>query len=144
MATRPPIVLVGGKPKVLPAGDTVRGVLGGVQVTFDGGGGAIAVGSSASVRLPYGLVISRATMLGDVSGSMTVDVQVDTLAAYPPTTGDSIVASNPPRLASQSASEDVTLTGWTTTIAAGAVVRFQVLSNTIVGRLTLILDGVRT
>jgi hypothetical protein len=68
-----------------------------------------------------------------------VDIWKDTYANYPPVVGDSITASAKPTLSSATKSRDTTLTGWTTSIAAGDVLGFKVDSATTVLKVTLSL-----
>ena len=67
-----------------------------------------------------------------------------TYANFPPLDADSITASAPPTLSAEQKSEDATLTGWTTTFAAGDVLAFNVDSVTTVERVTLSLRGRKT
>jgi hypothetical protein len=73
-----------------------------------------------------------------------VDIWKDTYTNYPPTVADTITASAKPTLASATKSQDTTLTGWTTTFAAGDTLRFIVDSATTVTRVTLALRVRRT
>ena len=119
-------------------------VVGACQAAFDGGGSDVAVGSACEIRMPYAMTISKVTVLGDAAGSISVDVRVDSLANYPPLAGDSIVGASPPQLSGSASSEDSTLSGWTTAIAAGSVLRFVVSACSGIGRATVILEGVRS
>ena len=84
------------------------------------------------------------TLLADASGSIAVDIWKDTYANFPPTDADSITASAVPTITSATKSEDSTLTGWTTSITAGDILRFNVDSITTCKRVTLVLDVTRT
>lgn len=119
-------------------------VVGACQAAFDGGGSDVAVGSACDIRMPYAMTISKVTVLGDAAGSISVDVRVDSLANYPPLAGDSIVGASPPQLSGSASSEDSTLSGWTTAIAAGSVLRFVVSACSGIGRATVIIEGVRS
>lgn len=119
-------------------------VVGACQAAFDGGGSDVAVGSACEIRMPYAMTISKVTVLGDAAGSISVDVRVDSLANYPPLAGDSIVGASPPQLSGSASSEDSTLSGWTTAIAAGSVLRFVVSACSGIGRATVIIEGVRS
>ena len=149
MVARRPIVSVDGRRRQLPAGDTLAGLpaasmVSSIQATFDGGGSAITVGAECDVRLPYDMELARVTVLGDAAGSITVDVRVAAnLASYPPYAVDSIVAATPPRLVSAVSSEDSSLTGWTTSLTAGSVVRFVVTACSGVNRAVVNVEGVK-
>lgn len=112
--------------------------------TFDGGGADIAVGSQCDVFVPYAFTISRVTLLGDAAGSMVIDVWRDTYGNYPPTLADAITASAKPTLTGANKSQDATLTGWTTAVAAGTTLRFNVDVCVGIKRATILIEGVKT
>lgn len=111
-----------------------------VTAIFDGGGSAISAGSKCYVRFPWAGTITKVTTLADVSGSAVVDVWKDTYANYPPTVADTIAAAAKPTLSTATKSEDSTLTGWTTAIAAGDVLGFNVDSCTTITRLVVEIE----
>lgn len=115
-----------------------------IGATFDGGGAAISAGSECDVRVPYGCTLTKATVIADAVGSLVVDVWADTFANYPPTVADSIAGAAKPTLAGADKSEDGSLTGWTPSIPAGAVVRFKVDSCAGISRATILLEGTRS
>jgi hypothetical protein len=106
----------------------------------DGGGSAITTGIKGYTRFPWAGTITKVTLLADQSGSIVIDVWKDTYANYPPTDADSITASAPPTITTAVKSEDSTLTGWTTSVAAGDCFGFNVDSATTVTRVHLILE----
>lgn len=112
--------------------------------SFDGQGSAVAAGSLVYVRVPVAGTITSATLLADQSGSAVVDVWVDTYANYPPTVADTITAAAKPTLSAAIKSEDTTLTGWTTSVAAGSVVAFKVDSCSTITQLNVQLKAERT
>lgn len=111
---------------------------------IDGGGAAITTGVKGDLEIPFACAISQWTLLGDQSGSIVVDVWKDTYANYPPVVGDSITASAKPTISSATKGQSSTLTGWTTTIAAGDTLRFNVDSITSLTRCQLALKVTRT
>lgn len=115
-----------------------------INVVIDGGGGVITTGIKGDVVVDFACQIVGATLLADQSGSIVVNVWKDSYANFPPIVGDKITASAPPTLSSAAKSQDSTLTGWTTAIAAGDVLRFNVDSATTVTRVTLALKVRRT
>lgn len=128
----------------LTTGDANRSltlpVIGTVGITIDGGGSAITTGTKGYVECPFAGTIVQATVLLDQSGSIVIDVWKDTYANYPPTDADSITAAAPPTVSAPATkSQDATLTGWTTSIAAGDILGFNVDSITTATRATLIL-----
>lgn len=110
-----------------------------IGVTIDGGGAAITTGVKGDIRIPYACTILSATLLANEAGSIVIDVWKDTYANYPPTDADSITAAAPPTIAASNKSEDAALVGWTTAIAAGDTLRFNVDSCATITRVTLIL-----
>ena len=115
-----------------------------IGASFDGQGSAVAAGSLVYVRVPVAGTITSATLLADQSGSAVVDVWVDTYANYPPTVADTITAAAKPTLSAAIKGEDTTLTGWTTSVAAGSVVAFKVDSCSTITQLNVQLKAERT
>lgn len=110
-----------------------------LNFVIDGGGAAIATGTKGMIVVDFAGVLEAATLLADQSGAIVIDVWKTTYAGAPPTAANSICASAKPSLSSAQKSRDTTLTGWTTTIAAGDVLRFSVDSASAVQRVTLAL-----
>lgn len=112
----------------------------GVMFVIDGGGSAITTG----VKIPWYSnldgTITAVTVLLDQSGSIVVDLWLDTYANYLPTNADSITASATPTVSSATKSRDSTLTGWTKTIAVGDVILPNVDSITTATWAVIILD----
>lgn len=116
------------------------------SITFiiDGGGSAITTGVKGDLTIPFGCTITEWTLLADQSGSIVVDIWVDSYANYPPTVADTITGSAKPTISAATKGQSSTLTGWTTTITAGQTVRFNVDSITTCQRVTLSLKVTRT
>jgi hypothetical protein len=117
---------------------------GGIQFIIGGGGSAITTGIKGDIEMPFAGVITANRLFADQTGSIVIDLWKDTYANFPPVVGDSITASAKPTLSSASKSEDTTLTGWTTTFAAGDIIRVNVDSATTLTRVTLALRFRRT
>lgn len=111
------------------------------DLTFiiDGGGSAITTGEKGHLEIPFACTITQVTALADQSGSIVVDIWKDTYANFPPTNADSITAAAPPTITTAQKSQDSTLTGWTTAIAAGDILAFNVDSITTITRVTISL-----
>jgi hypothetical protein len=109
------------------------------SLTFiiDGGGSAITTGIKGDLEIPFACTITRVTMLADQSGSIVVDIWKDSYANVAPTVADTITASAKPTITTAIKSQDATLTGWTTSISAGDVLRFNVDSITSITRVTI-------
>lgn len=112
-----------------------------LTITFiiDGGGSAITTGEKGHLRIPFNCALNRVTMLADQSGSIVVDIWMDTYANSPPDNADSITSATPPTISTAQKSEDSTLSGWTTTIPAGSILAFNVDSCTTITRVTISL-----
>lgn len=115
-------------------------------ITFvvDGGGTAVTAGLKSFVRVPQACTITKWTLMADVSGSIVVDIWKDTFANFPPTVADTITGSAKPTLSAAQSGDSTTLTGWTTSIAAGDVLAFNVDSATTVTRVTLEIEVTNT
>ena len=111
----------------------------GIPFIIDGGGSAIASGIKGDVPIPFDCTIEEVTMLADQSGSIVVDIWKDTYANHPATDADSITASAVPTISSATKSQDSTLTGWTTSLTQGDILRFNVDSATTIERCTVSL-----
>jgi len=117
---------------------------GGIAFVLGGGVAAITTGIKGDIEMPFAGVITAARLFADQSGSIVIDIWKDTYTNYPPTVADTITAAAKPTLASAIKSQDSTLTGWTTSFAAGDTLRINVDSATTVTRVTLALRVRRT
>ncbi|KKN72537.1 hypothetical protein LCGC14_0410410 [marine sediment metagenome] len=115
-----------------------------IVLVIDGGGSVISTGIAGWLHIPFACVIEEVTMLADQSGSIVVDIWKDAYSDYPPTNADSITASAPPTISTATKSQDSTLTGWTTSIAAGDTLHFNVDSVTTITELTISLKAQKT
>lgn len=112
-----------------------------LQIIIDGGGSAITSGEKyVGVRIPWNCTILGWYLVADQSGSIQIDLQVDTFANFPPTVADTIVASAPPALSAAQTDSDTTLTGWTTALAEGDWMRVYVDSATTVEWVNLVIE----
>lgn len=116
------------------------------NITFiiDGGGSAITTGIKGDLEVSFAGTITGVTLLADQSGSIVVDIWKDTYANYPPTVADTITAAAKPTLSGADKSKDTTLTGWTTAIAAGSTLRYNVDSAATVQRVLVSLTVTKT
>ena len=92
------------------------------------------------IPVPYTGTITKATILGNTTGSAVVDVWKDTYANYPPTVADTIAASAKPTLSSASKNTDSTLTGWNTSVTAGDVFGLKLESVSGLTTVTVLLE----
>lgn len=137
-------------PSIINGAVTVAKLANGAKTTtlvfvIDGGGATITTGIKGDLGpFDFPCAIQAVTLLADQSGSIVVDIWKDTYANYPAVVGDSITASAKPTLSTEVKSQDTTLTGWTTTIAAGDTLRFNVDSITTCQRVVVALKVVLT
>lgn len=108
-----------------------------ITYVIDGGGSAITTGIKGDFSVPAGCTITSVTALADQTGSIVIDIWKDTYANFPPTDADSITSAAPVTISSATKATDSTLTGWTTSISAGDILRFNVDSASTVTRVTL-------
>ena len=124
---------------------------GGEQATInfiiDGGGSPIATGVKGDIVIDYACTLDSWTLLADVAGAIVIDVWKDIYANFPPTVGDSMPGSGkePTIAATNASAQDTSITDWTTDdVAAGDVLRFNVVSCTTITRATLSFKVTRT
>lgn len=111
-----------------------------VCFVLGGDTGAITTGVKYDFVIPVTGTIKKVTTLADQTGSIVVDLWKDTYANYPPTVADTITASAKPTLSSAVKAQDATLTGWTTSVTAGDIIRVNVDSATTVTRVSVVLE----
>lgn len=116
MAARRPLVIdTAGVTKELPSGDSVisDGVLG---IGFSFGSSAnvavLAVGEYNAIWIPYGVTFTNWNIFSSVSGSIVLDVWIDSYTNLPPTVADTIVSSGKPTLSSAIKAQG-SASGWT-------------------------------
>ena len=103
--------------------------------------GALAT-SATPVRVTFdkACTIKRVVLLADVSGNVTVELKKSTGAGYSgPTSGSSIVASDPPTLSSAIRQDKTTFTGWTTAVGAGDVINISLATVSTITSLTVLI-----
>jgi hypothetical protein len=111
---------------------------------IDGSGSAIQAGIQGDIRIPFACTITGAYLLADQTGSIVVDLWKDTYANFPPTVADTITASAKPTITTDVKASDTTLTDWTTTVAAGDIIRVNVDSCTTIQKCLLVVTFKRT
>lgn len=91
-----------------------------IVATFDAGDGSVLSGTSTRCQtLDYAGTIKQATLVSDVTGSVTVDVRTVPYASYTgPASTSSITAAAIPALSGAAKFQDSTLTGWTAAIGS--------------------------
>ena len=126
-------------------GFTSTGVtLGSFGITVDGGGSVLTPGLKNYLSLPYNGYITGYVIIGDQSGSTSIDIWKDNYGSFPPTSGDSITGGNYPSLSSQQINQDTTLSGWTTNFSVGDIIAFNVLSASTITKINLTINVIKT
>ena len=110
-----------------------------IEVTLGDGVTPLTTGVKGYLELPFSGVIRSARMVADASGSAQVDIWRDSYANFPPVNADSITSTNELKLISAQKYEDVTLTGWSTSLTAGDWLAYNVDSATTVKQVTVSL-----
>lgn len=106
-------------------------------ITIDGGGSGFATGMKGFTRIPYSGSITGWTMIGDATGSCVIDVWKANNAI--PTVANSIAGTEKPTLTAQQLNSDTNLTTWSSSIAPGDIIAFNVDSTSTVTRVNLII-----
>ena len=115
-----------------------------INFIIDGGGSVITTGIKGDVVVDFACTINSVTLLADQSGSIVVDIWKDSYANFAPLDGDSITAAAVPTISTAIKAQDAVLSGWTTAIAAGDTLRFNVDSITTCERVTVSLKVTRS
>jgi hypothetical protein len=94
--------------------------------------------------VPFACTITGWELVADASGSVVIDIWKDTYANYPPLVADTITGSAKPTITTATKAQSTTLTGWTTSLAAGDYLEVNVDSVTTITNVTLTLTVTRT
>jgi len=105
-------------------------------------GSAVISGPAGQVRIPFDGTIVAWSVLAEDAGSIVYDVWRDTLAASPPTVGDSLIGGGNRPTLSSARYATAAPSGWTSVaLVAGDVIAFGVDSvSGGLSRVTLVLD----
>jgi hypothetical protein len=114
-----------------------------MQFVFYEGGTVLTTGVKFDFEVPYDCTVVGVDLYADQSGSIVLDLWKDTYANFPPTVADTVTASAKPTLSSASKSQDLTLTGWTTSFSKGDICRWNIDSVSTITRLTAVLRVIR-
>lgn len=117
----------------------------GLTATLDGGGSVLATAHTVYVKMPFAATVTGWEVVGDVSGSVTV--QVDRAPTATPASFSNISSSSHPSLSSQQTNKDVVISGdWSdVTLDEGDWLRFVVSGTpTSVKLVGIALDLLRT
>ena len=111
-----------------------------ITISIDGGASTPSTGVRARWISPVNCTITGWELLADASGSAVIDILRGTYAAFPTTT--SIAGTDLPTLSTTQKAENLgPLANWgSTTILAGDVLEFNLVSVTTCKLLSLILN----
>ena len=115
-----------------------------INVVISGGENVVMAGVALDVIVPFDCEITSATALAKESGTLQVDIWKGTYASYPPTDANSITASAPVKIIGWYKTQDTTLSGWTKTISANDILRFNVDGVTLITQATITLNVTKT
>ncbi len=113
----------------------------GMSIQIGNGVEVITTGVKGYIEIPFDCELEAYRLVGDVSGSMVIDLWKDTFANFPPTGGDSICGTTKPNLSSEQRKENTSLIGWTKTWSKGDWLAVNVDSAATVKQATLSLTG---
>jgi len=122
-----------GSSGTTPTGATA----GSFGITIDGAGSVIKTGLKGYVEVPYSGTITGWTLIADQVGSIVIDVWKDTYGNYPPTVADSIAGTEKPTLSSAQKNQDLSLSTWTSSVALGDIIAFNVDSASTITKANL-------
>ena len=97
----------------------------GLSVVFDGGGTLIGSGSKIDLEIPFPCTIMRATLLGDITGSVSINWKAAAYGSYP-----TLAVIGSLGISNGLANQAEVLPGWTTAIADGDILEAYVLAQT--------------
>ena len=110
-----------------------------VPVVFDGLGFELVAGVWGDVPIHFDGTILRWRLIALEVGDLEIDIWKTDYAGFPPTVTDTITGTDLPTLSSSQKNEDTALTGWTTTVNAGDILRFNIDSVSGITKATLTL-----
>jgi hypothetical protein len=127
------------------AGTVGSQLAGAIEFLIDGSTSVITTGSKGYLTVPFNCTVTKAVLLGDIVGSIVVDVWKCTYAQFDagathPVIGDSITAGTPPTITAATKSVDAALASWVVTLLEDDILGFTVLSCTSIKRVTLSLS----
>lgn len=113
-----------------------------IPVVFDGLGAELQTGVWGDVPVhidTFDGYFMRWRLVSIDTGDLQVDIWKADYASFPPTVGDSITGSDTPTISGSDKGESTALTGWTTLVENGDVLRFNIDSVSGITKATLTL-----
>ena len=118
-----------------PPGVAVGSAFGSFEYIIDGGGSVPGTGLRGTIQIPTNCTITGWSLIADAAGSAVIDVLKSNFATFP--SNASICGSDKPTLASSIKQANLTPVAWSTSLAQGDVVQFNLVSVTTCLRLCL-------
>ena len=109
-----------------------------LNFVIDGGGSTPATGAYGQINVPVACTITGYVITADQSGSAVVDVLRSTYSGFPTTS--SLASSDKPTLSSVQKNENLSVSVWTTALAAGDQLQANLNSVTTCTRLNLTIN----
>ena len=119
---------------------TLAGIKGSFGININNGLNVISTGFKGYVKMPYDGIINEWTIMGSVSGSVSIDIWKDSESNFPPTSGNTITGGNYPSLSNQIINSDNVLTGWNTNFNTNDIFAFNVLTASGVTNINLTIN----
>ena len=110
----------------------------GIEFICSQGGTSLLTGVQGWLQVPFNCTITSVSLVGDVTGSVVVDIWKEPFASLPSTVSNSITASAQPTITSGITYTSSTLTGWTVTINSGDVLTYNL--NSVSGFTKLLIS----
>lgn len=108
-----------------------------IVLDIDGGGSALTTGIKADLRIPFPCRIKSWQLLADQVGDIVIDIWKNTYVNFPPTNADSICAGSEPTLSGVAKNKNDTASGFSTLLAEGDILRFNIDSIASITRIHL-------
>lgn len=117
----------------------------GITFVIDGWFSVIATWLYGWFEIPYDMTITWWTLLSTdgTSGSIVIDVWKDTYANFPPVAWDSITSTDKPTISWWVKAQNTAVTVWTTSVAKGNVLYYNIDSVTSFKRVSLTIRGTK-
>lgn len=120
-----------------------------VEYVINDGGTVISAGNKGYLQMPFAGTFTSIALLGDQTGSVSIDLWLCSYSAFsPPSTpsaSNSIVAGNYPTISSGTKYQNTDLSSWSTVgFSATDILAFDVRSNTSFTQITISIKCLRT
>ena len=115
-----------------------------IGYVFDGGASVLAIGFKGFISVPFDCIIESWTLTAFPPGSMVVDIWKSTFAGFPPSVSNSITGGAKPSITSDQKNSSSSLGAWTTAVAAGDIIAFNIDSVSVITLASISLKVTRT